>query len=75
MPRDGAGDLPRSRAGQPNDGDSTDTGCSGERCDRVVAPQCQRALPYGSRYVAADSRATIVLMRHCCKIDNTVFVS
>ena len=29
----------------------------------------------GPRYVATDSRATIVLMRHCCKIDNAVFVS
>ena len=34
----------------------------------------KRALPL-RRYVAADSRATIVLMRHCCKIESTVFVN
>ena len=58
------------------DGDGADAGCRGERCDRVVAPQCQACSPLaGSRYVAADSRATIVLMRHCCKIDSAVFVN
>jgi len=43
----------------------------------AIVSSCRGGTPLCpvGRYVAVDSRATIVLMRHCCAIDNTVLVN